>query len=265
MKQYFSQRLPLTVLVLLFLSLPLFAQDVRVSITLRDASLKELFRAIEEQTSYSFSYRDSELEGKPAVNVEVRDMQLSRLLSSELSKAGLQYTLVEDKIVVTPASLSGDRTPVRLSGTVKDRAGQPVIGASAMIKGTMTGVVTDLDGRFSISVHKGDVLVFSSLGYVTEEYRVGSIANVDIVLDENHEMLEEAVAVGYGTTLRKNLTTSVATVKPDRISQAASSNVSQLLMRQAAGLRANISSTQPGGNVDISIRGGGTLSISWTA
>lgn len=258
MKQYFSQRLPLTVLVLLFLSLPLFAQDVRVSITLRDASLKELFRAIEEQTSYSFSYRDSELEGKPAVNVEVRDMQLSRLLSSELSKAGLQYTLVEDKIVVTPASLSGDRTPVRLSGTVKDRAGQPVIGASAMIKGTMTGVVTDLDGRFSISVHKGDVLVFSSLGYVTEEYRVGSIANVDIVLDENHEMLEEAVAVGYGTTLRKNLTTSVATVKPDRISQAASSNVSQLLMGQAAGLRANISSTQPGGNVDISIRGGGT-------
>lgn len=258
MKQYFSQRLPLTVLVLLFLSLPLFAQDVRVSITLRDASLKELFRAIEEQTSYSFSYRDSELEGKPAVNVEVRDMQLSRLLSSELPKAGLQYTLVEDKIVVTPASLSGDRTPVRLSGTVKDRAGQPVIGASAMIKGTMTGVVTDLDGRFSISVHKGDVLVFSSLGYVTEEYRVGSIANVDIVLDENHEMLEEAVAVGYGTTLRKNLTTSVATVKPDRISQAASSNVSQLLMGQAAGLRANISSTQPGGNVDISIRGGGT-------
>ena len=258
MKQYFSQRLPVTVLVLLFLSLPLFAQDVRVSITLRDASLKELFRAIEEQTSYSFSYRDSELEGKPAVNVEVRDMQLSRLLSSELSKAGLQYTLVEDKIVVTPASLSGDRTPVRLSGTVKDRAGQPVIGASAMIKGTMTGVVTDLDGRFSISVHKGDVLVFSSLGYVTEEYRVGSIANVDIVLDENHEMLEEAVAVGYGTTLRKNLTTSVATVKPDRISQAASSNVSQLLMGQAAGLRANISSTQPGGNVDISIRGGGT-------
>ena len=258
MKQYFFQRLPLTVLVLLFLSLPLFAQDVRVSITLRDASLKELFRAIEEQTSYSFSYRDSELEGKPAVNVEVRDMQLSRLLSSELSKAGLQYTLVEDKIVVTPASLSGDRTPVRLSGTVKDRAGQPVIGASAMIKGTMTGVVTDLDGRFSISVHKGDVLVFSSLGYVTEEYRVGSIANVDIVLDENHEMLEEAVAVGYGTTLRKNLTTSVATVKPDRISQAASSNVSQLLMGQAAGLRANISSTQPGGNVDISIRGGGT-------
>ena len=125
MKQYFSQRLPLTVLVLLFLSLPLFAQDVRVSITLRDASLKELFRAIEEQTSYSFSYRDSELEGKPAVNVEVRDMQLSRLLSSELSKAGLQYTLVEDKIVVTPASLSGDRTPVRLSGTVKDRVLRP--------------------------------------------------------------------------------------------------------------------------------------------
>ena len=257
MKQYFSQRLTLPVLFFLFLSVSLSAQDARVSISLRDASLKELFRAIEEQTSYSFSYRDSELEGKPAVNVQVTDVRLNSLLSSELAKAGLQYTLVEDKIVVTPLS-SRDGAPMTLSGTVKDRAGQPVIGASAMIKGTMTGAVTDLDGRFSISVHKGDVLVFSSLGYVTEEYRVGNLSNVDIILDEDYEMLEEAVAVGYGTTLRKNLTTSVATVRPERISQAASSNVSQLLMGQAAGLRANISSTQPGGNVSISIRGGGT-------
>ena len=257
MKQYFSQRLPLPVLFFLFLSVSLSAQDARVSISLRDASLKELFRAIEEQTSYSFSYRDSELEGKPAVNVQVTDVRLNSLLSSELAKAGLQYTLVEDKIVVTPLS-SRDGAPMTLSGTVKDRSGQPVIGASAMIKGTMTGAVTDLDGRFSISVHKGDVLVFSSLGYVTEEYRVGNLSNVDIILDEDYEMLEEAVAVGYGTTLRKNLTTSVATVRPERISQAASSNVSQLLMGQAAGLRANISSTQPGGNVSISIRGGGT-------
>ena len=183
MKQYFSQRLPLPVLFFLFLSVSLSAQDARVSISLRDASLKELFRAIEEQTSYSFSYRDSELEGKPAVNVQVTDVRLNSLLSSELAKAGLQYTLVEDKIVVTPLS-SRDGAPMTLSGTVKDRSGQPVIGASAMIKGTMTGAVTDLDGRFSISVHKGDVLVFSSLGYVTEEYRVGSIANVDINTSE---------------------------------------------------------------------------------
>lgn len=242
----------------LFLSFQVFGQDCRISATLRNGTLKEFFKVIEEQTPYSFSFRDSELEGKPAVNIQVTDADLKELLQSELSKAGLKYTLVEDKIVVTPLENDKRADSLHLSGTVQDRKGEPVIGASVIIKGTATGVVTDLEGRFEIDVNTGDVLVFSSLGYSDTEYKVGSRASVSIVMEDDYEMLDEAVAVGYGTTLRKNLTTSVATVKPDKISQAASSNVSQLLMGQAAGLRANISSTQPGGNVSVSIRGGGT-------
>lgn len=242
----------------LFLSVQVFGQDCRISVTLRNGTLKEFFKVIEEQTPYSFSFRDSELEGKPTVNIQVTDADLKELLQTELAKVGLKYTLVEDKIVVTPLENDKKSDPLHLSGTVQDRKGEPVIGASVIIKGTATGVVTDFEGRFEIDVNAGDILVFSSLGYSDTEYKVGSRVSVSIVMDDDYEMLDEAVAVGYGTTLRKNLTTSVATVKPDKISQAASSNVSQLLMGQAAGLRANISSTQPGGNVSVSIRGGGT-------
>jgi len=232
------------------------AQDGNVTISLKNASLKEFFNSIEEQTHYTFSYRDSEVEEKSPVTVNVKDAPLAGLLKKELSKARLQYALVNDKIVVTPAQQ--DNFPFVLSGRILDKSGQPVIGASALIKGTAEGVVADFDGKFSIKVSRGEELVFSSLGYIPYEYKVGRLEYVDITLEDDAELLEEAVAVGYGTTLRKNLTTSIATVKADDISKSATSNVSQMLMGKAAGLRANISSPQPGGNVDISIRGGGT-------
>ncbi len=251
-------RSSLLALTFLLLMVPAaFAQKGTVSIELHNASLRDFFKAIEQQTQYSFSYRDSELEGKPDVTVNVRNAELPGLLSTELAKAHLHYTLVDDKIVITPQT-ERNQDSITLKGKVTDKAGVPVIGASVLKKGTTSGVITDLDGNYSIQVRRGEELEFSSLGYVTYAYKVGRLAVVDITLEDDAELLEEAVAVGYGTTLRKNLTTSVATVKAENISKGATSNMSQMLMGKAAGLRANISSPQPGGNVDISIRGGGT-------
>lgn len=243
---------------LLALTVSAGAQDGKVTIDLSNASLKEFFNAIEEQTPYTFSYRDSEVEGKQPVTVKVKDAALAALLASELSKVQLKYALVNEKIVITPVPQGQNGAPFVLTGRIMDKSGQPVIGASVLVKGTVNGVIADIDGTFSITVSRGDDLVFSSMGYLPYEYRAGRLAYVEITLEDDAELLEEAVAVGYGTTLRKNLTTSIATVKADEISKSATSNVSQLLMGKAAGLRANISSPQPGGNVDISIRGGGT-------
>ena len=127
-----------------------------------------------------------------------------------------------------------------------------------MVKGTTNGVVTDIDGKFSLTVHKGETIEFSCLGFLSQDYKALRTTTLEISLRDDSVLLEEAVAVGYGTTSRKNLTTAIATVKTENIAKSANSNVSQLLMGKAAGLRANISSPQPGGNVDISIRGGGT-------
>ncbi|MGN0191088.1 MAG: SusC/RagA family TonB-linked outer membrane protein, partial [Candidatus Cryptobacteroides sp.] len=147
---------------------------------------------------------------------------------------------------------------VTISGRVTDSKGEVLIGASALVKGTTNGVVTDIDGRFSIVVSKGETLEFSCLGFLSQDYKALRTTTVEISLKDDSVLLEEAVAVGYGTTSRKNLTTAIATIKTENIAKSANSNMSQLLMGKAAGLRANISSPQPGGNVDISIRGGGT-------
>ncbi len=240
----------------LCLSSTLSAQDGKVSIDLKNAHLRELLSAIEEQTSYGFSYRDSEIDGL-TVSFKAEKTAVSEILSKVLPKFGLTWAFANNRIAIIPIEAEKGAS-VELKGRIVDNADLPVIGATVLLKGTTTGVAADMDGRFTITTKTGDILVISSLGYVSTEYKVGRSNNVKIVLEDDSQLLEEAVAVGYGTTSRKNLTTSIATVKASSISKSANSNISQMLMGQAAGLRANISSPQPGGNVDISIRGGGT-------
>ena len=261
MKVYRTIRIAATAVLLLLLAPTLSAQQEKISLNLNNASLKVFFNEIEKQTEWTFSYRDSEIERKPGITLAVKDSPLADVLNSGLTPAGLLWKLVGDKIVITPShkdtAPQQDET-VTVSGRLTDSRGEALIGASALVKGTTNGVVTDIDGKFSLTVHKGETIEFSCLGFLSQDYKALRTTTLEIKLRDDSVLLEEAVAVGYGTTSRKNLTTAIATVKTENIAKSANSNVSQLLMGKAAGLRANISSPQPGGNVDISIRGGGT-------
>lgn len=261
MKVYRTIRIAATAVLLLLLAPTLSAQQEKISLNLNNASLKVFFNEIEKQTEWTFSYRDSEIERKPEITLAVKDSPLADVLNSGLTPAGLLWKIVGDKIVITPShkdtAPQQDET-VTVSGRLTDSRGEALIGASALVKGTTNGVVTDIDGKFSLTVHKGETIEFSCLGFLSQDYKALRTTTLEIKLRDDSVLLEEAVAVGYGTTSRKNLTTAIATVKTENIAKSANSNVSQLLMGKAAGLRANISSPQPGGNVDISIRGGGT-------
>lgn len=261
MKAYRTIRIAATAVLLLLLAPTLSAQQEKISLNLNNASLKVFFNEIEKQTEWTFSYRDSEIERKPEITLAVKDSPLADVLNSGLTPAGLLWKIVGDKIVITPShkdtAPQQDET-VTVSGRLTDSRGEALIGASALVKGTTNGVVTDIDGKFSLTVHKGETIEFSCLGFLSQDYKALKTTTLEIKLRDDSVLLEEAVAVGYGTTSRKNLTTAIATVKTENIAKSANSNVSQLLMGKAAGLRANISSPQPGGNVDISIRGGGT-------
>ena len=261
MKVYRTIRIAATAVLLLLLAPTLSAQQEKISLNLNNASLKVFFNEIEKQTEWTFSYRDSEIERKPGITLAVKDSPLADVLNSGLTPAGLLWKIVGDKIVITPShkdtAPQQDET-VTVSGRLTDSRGEALIGASALVKGTTNGVVTDIDGKFSLTVHKGETIEFSCLGFLSQDYKALRTTTLEISLRDDSVLLEEAVAVGYGTTSRKNLTTAIATVKTENIAKSANSNVSQLLMGKAAGLRANISSPQPGGNVDISIRGGGT-------
>ena len=157
-------------------------------------------------------------------------------------------------------SISAQQNSV-CSGVVLDASGQSVIGASIQIKGTSTGTVTDIDGNFSLSgVKPGDVLVVSCISYVTQEI-VWNGQTLNIVLEEDHMLLEEVVVVGVGTQKKVNATGAVSTVSSKEISARPVNSVTDALQGVVAGM--TLSTPSSGGTLNssksINIRGIGTI------
>lgn len=152
----------------------------------------------------------------------------------------------------------------RISGTVTDQNGEPIIGASVTVKGATIGTVTDLDGNFSLETPANSTLLVRYVGYINQETKVGDQTQVKITLKEDTQSLDEVVVVGYGVQKKVNLTGSVSNIKmSDLVESRPISNVSQGLAGMAAGVQVTSSSNRPGeNNASIMIRGQGTLNNS---
>ncbi len=149
----------------------------------------------------------------------------------------------------------------KVTGKVRDSEGE-LIGATVMEKGTSNGVITDYNGNFSIDVSPNATLVVSYVGYVTQEIRVGNQSNINIVLDAEGGNLNEVVVIGYGTQRREAVTGSVANVNGEKLNQIAATNAAQALQGRIAGVLMTQTSTQPGAEMQIRIRGQRSLSAS---
>ena len=149
-----------------------------------------------------------------------------------------------------------------VSGTVKDQAGETIISASVMVKGTTIGTVTDFDGNYSIDVpDDAKVLVFSYIGMKTQELTItGNVMNV--VLSENSEVLEEVVVTGYGTTKKRDVVTSVASVGADQLKDIPVASASEALQGKLAGVTVTTTEGSPDADVKIRVRGGTSLTQS---
>lgn len=151
----------------------------------------------------------------------------------------------------------GSQEKITVQGTVVDEAGLPVIGANVVVAGTTNGVVTDIDGHFSLSnVDAGATLVVSYIGYQTTEVAAG--ASVRVTLKEDLELLDEVVVVGYGTMRRKDVTSSISTIQSEDMNVGVYTDPSQLLQGKVAGLTITQSS-DPNQSSSITLRGASTL------
>lgn len=143
-----------------------------------------------------------------------------------------------------------------VSGVVKDKKGETLIGVTAIVKGTTNGTVSDIEGRYSISsVSANDIIVFSSIGYMNKEVSIDNRSIIDVILEEEDQILNEIVVVGYGTQKKSDLTGSVVSVKADDMNAIPTSSVAEMLRGQAAGIVVTQNSARPGGGSDIVIRG----------
>lgn len=145
----------------------------------------------------------------------------------------------------------------KVSGTVKDKTGEPIIGANVLEKGTTNGVITDIDGNYTLNVERGKTLVFSFIGFKTQEVIVSS-AKMDVVMAEDNEMLEEVVVIGYGSMSRKDVTSSITTVKADQLNKGVFSDAASMLQGKVAGLTVTTTG-DPNGTPSMTLRGASSL------
>ena len=177
-------------------------------------------------------------------------------------KYGGWYACVNDEGVVD-ASKQGQQ---KVTGKVKDSSGEPVIGASVVVKGNNTmGTITDFDGNFMLDVPTKSVLVISYIGYVTQEVPTVEKKSLEIILKEDTKTLDEVVVIGYGTQRKGDVTSSVASVKADNFVKGAVKDVGQLIQGKVAGLAITNPNGDPTGSTQIRLRGTNTIGGANTA
>lgn len=148
---------------------------------------------------------------------------------------------------------------VTITGVVKDQSGEPLIGVNVMEKGTTNGTITDVDGKYNLPLTgRNSILVFSYIGYLTQEIPVSSQKVINVTMKEDTEELEEVVVIGYGTAKKKDLTGAISSVKTESLERESPRSVQDLLRANAAGLSIKMS-TDAAGTGDVQIRGKNTL------
>lgn len=211
---------------LLSFTWPMAAQDVLVSIDVKDAALKTCVEEVERQTDYLFVYdKGCDLDRK--VTVRAKSKPLSEVLGMIFKDSGIRYSVSGRNIVLKKESTAGassasstSSVTARVSGRVTDSKGEPVVGAFVFIKGTGVGTNTDPDGMYSLDIPKdiaSPVVSVSCVGYNTYDSGVGSDGRLDVVLSDSAEFLQQAVVIGYGTLDRKEVTSSIASVSADEM------------------------------------------------
>ncbi len=244
------------------------AHDIKVSIQLDNNKLADAFARIERQTDLRFFYDNSKINLDAKVTTGKQEQSLAELLVDISRQTNLKFRKVNQDITVSNLDRhekEADRfvsLAITVNGQVKDKEGEALPGVNVLIKGSSVGTVTDIDGMYSLSVPSDDdVLVFSSIGYSTQEVPVNGRSVIDISMSEDIQSLNEIVVVGFGEQKKVNLTGSVATVDGETLTRRPVTNSASMLQGQVPGLRIVQNSGEPGNEgLSVRIRGQGTFS-----
>ncbi|MCF2519018.1 TonB-dependent receptor [Dyadobacter sp. CY351] len=253
-----------------------------MTISLKNVSLKEALDEIQEKVDAKFVY-SSRVSLKENVSIEAKNQKLSKVLDQLLVSRGINYRVINGQIVLARGKAAKEESnipdleeklqnyvlPVEINvkGTVTSSDGQGSLpGVSVVLKGSSTGTTTDGNGNFELVVPNVEsVLVFSFVGYTSQEVVVGNRSTVNITLAADNKALEELVVVGYGTQKRVNLTGAVSQVQSRDLENRPLNNMSQILQGMVPNLNITFGTGQPGqgGNLNVrgetSINGGGPL------
>lgn len=248
--------------------------DRRLTGHYSNITLRELLVQIENSSQVKFVYSEDFVQLNEKLTLHAENEKLGDVLKKILPPLRIKYEIVKDRIVLRkekdlktkaiilplPADDQSEKFGVMVSGRVTDTDGSTIPGVNIIVKNTTIGTATDAQGKYSIEVPDAEaVLIFSFIGFVTQEVKVGSQNKVDVVLQPDVQKLSEVVVVGYGTQQKKDLTGSISTVSKNEIRALPVTSVDQALSGRAAGVQVTTASAAPGGAVSVRIRGGNSI------
>lgn len=254
----------LTIAFLLFATLQVSAKgwtQARITLKMHEAEIKKVLFAIEKGTEYRFLFAEESVKGKPKVTVDVNQATINEVLDQILANTGIAYKVLGTNLVVLKEganAISIDVNELRITGKVTGANGEPLAGVSVTVKGSRTGTSTDANGNFSLSVPDDAVLIFSSVGYESQEISVAGKSSLSVSLVVSEKVQDAVVVIGYGTAQKRDLTGSIAKVKGDILASQPNTNPLASLQSRVAGLSI-VNTAEPGSAPDVRIRG--TISI----
>ena len=260
------RKMKLTLLIVLLSVVQIFAnsvysQNTRFSLKQENTTIENVLRVIENQTEYYFLYNGKLVDVSQKVSINTDNQDIEKTLNELFRNTNISFKVYDRQIVLSQSDgVMNMQQQKSISGKVTDSSGATLPGVSVVIKGTTSGTITDMDGKYTFeNVPVNATLQFSFVGMKSKEIPVMGKQKIDVVLEEETIGLEEVVAIGYGTVKKSDLTGSVAALKSDDMNPGANSSVDQMMQGRTAGVQISQSSSEPGGGLSIRIRGASSI------
>jgi TonB-linked SusC/RagA family outer membrane protein len=244
-----------------------YSQNTRLNIKLKNGTVTELMKYVEDNSEFVFLYKNEDLDLKKKVTVELENATIQQVLDAGFKGQNVGWDVYDRQIVIHKAErLRIPEQPSQqqrtVTGVVTDQRGLPLPGVTVVVKGTTTGTVTNSDGNFSLAIpNDAEILQFSFVGMRTQELPIEGRTTFTVVMEEETIGIEEVVAVGFGKQIKTNLTGSVSSVRSEVLERRNVTQTSQLLAGLVGGVSIQQGSGQPGRDAtSIRIRGLGTFS-----
>lgn len=234
------------------------SQNAILQLPSKQLTVGQFFDRIEEQTDYLVVFSNGEVDIDEVIHVEKTSDKVSDYLREVFKGKQLNIEFENNYIILSKKSIKTISQQVnrQVEGTVTDEQGEPIIGANVVEKDTQNGVITDIDGKYIISVSSSAVLTVSYIGYEPQDIKVNDRNTLHIILRENIHQIEPVVVVGYGTRKKSSLTTAVASVSGDELTSQSNTDLRKSLQGMVPGLTILDNGGDPGNfNMQMQIRG----------
>ena len=237
-----------------------YAQKTNISVNLKNATVETVLQSVEEQTDFYFLYSRSIVDVDRKVELQLKDVKVTELLSSLFAGTEVSYRIDGRQIVLSGVETNTLQQQKAVAGKVTDSTGMPLPGVSVVVKGTTIGTITDFDGNYNLANVPGDAtLTFSFVGMKSQDVKIAGKSTINITLEEEAIGIEEVVAIGYGSMKKRDFLGSIASLNAEDIQKTQPTSMDAALQGITSGVTVT-SSGVPGAPVQVKVRGINSIS-----